>query len=347
MRSATNSRPLHAGSGVQPCDRATLGKPPVVPNVDSVYYRAMSNSSSREAAGSLNAVRVRAVEVNSVEVNGVELAVEEFGPTEGPAIVLVPGASSSMDWWDRAFCVRLAAGDAATGPRRVIAYDLRDTGTSTTVPLGEARYTLSDLVDDLAELIVRLRAAPAHVVGLSLGGGLAQQLALSRPQLLASMTLLATSPSGGGSSGGLPPPIAKLTAYFERQPGAPDWHDPAAVAAYFIDSERAFSGDIAVDDDRIAAIATTMVRRSIDPTAGGNHFAIEEGEGLGDELESIRVPTLVMHGTADPLFPYPHAESLAARIPRARLVPIPGMGHQFPPPSTWDLVVAEILAHTR
>lgn len=273
-----------------------------------------------------------------LSVNGVDLAIDEFGPSTAPTIVLVPGASSTRDWWDDEFCELLAAGG-----RHVIRYDLRDTGGSTTVPAGSANYTHRDLFDDLVALIETRDAAPAHLVGLSMGGGLAQQVAMLRPDLLATVTLVSTS---AGDTGGeqLPPPDARFQ---EAGPEAsPDWSDTEAVGDYWVASERLFAGDIPVDEDRVRRIGVRATQRSIDPEASSNHWSLETGEGLRDDIESIGVPTLIMHGTADPLFPYPHAEHLHRRIPGSRLVPIPGMGHQFPPPPTWDLVVGELLRHT-
>ena len=88
--------------------------------------------------------------------------------------------------------------------------------------------------------------------------------------------------------------------------------------------------------DRTTNIASTMT----------NHFRIEEGEPVRAQLGEIRAPTLVLHGTADPLFPYGHGEALAAEIPGARLLPLEGVGHELPPPATWDVVVGAILEHT-
>src|SRR4051794_33806485 len=97
-------------------------------------------------------------------VNGIDLWVEEFGEHDDPGVMLVSGAASPSDWWDDEFCEALA--DAGY---RVLRYDLRDTGQSTTRPLGQADYTGDDLVDDLAGLIRALDLDPAHVIGISLG----------------------------------------------------------------------------------------------------------------------------------------------------------------------------------
>jgi pimeloyl-ACP methyl ester carboxylesterase len=279
-------------------------------------------------------------------INGVTLAVEEFGEGDLPTIVLVAGGASSRDWWDDELCRLLAAGDASGG-RRVIRYDFRDTGRSTTAAPGAATYRTSDLVDDLAELIEATHAAPAHVVGLSMGGGLAQELALARPELLASLTLCSTSPARVLEGiPDLPPPRPHVAEAFGSGDGGPDWVDPVAVGDHFVRVEGLLGGTIPVDEARVRRIAAAVVARSPSPASADNHWLIDEGPTPSGELSSLDVPTLVLHGSHDPLFPLPHGEALAAVIPDARLVVIPGMGHQFPPPETWDLVVPEILRHT-
>lgn len=115
----------------------------------------------------------------SVEhVNGVDLCVEDFGDPDSPPVLLVSGAESSMDWWDSEFCELIAAAG-----RRVIRYDLRDVGASTSYPPGEPGYSGDDLIDDAVALIARLGLAPVHAVGVSMGAGIAAQVAIRRPEL--------------------------------------------------------------------------------------------------------------------------------------------------------------------
>ena len=262
-----------------------------------------------------------------------------------PAIVLVAGGASTMDWWDDGFCRLLASGDAATGTRRVIRYDLRDTGQSETVAPGAATYSGADLVDDLAALIQHVGAVPAHVVGLSSGGGMTQNLALRRPDLLASITLMSTSPVGTVDRP-LPPPTPEMAASFGSSAPPVDWADDDAVAAAAITTERLYSGSIPVDVDRIRRIALASAARTASPDSAENHWSASDPPGLRTDIESITLPTLVVHGSDDPLFPLPHGEALADIIPGARLVVVPGMGHQFPPPPTWPQIVGALLRHT-
>ena len=279
-------------------------------------------------------------------VNGVELAWEAFGPADAPTIVLVGGGGTSREWWSAGVCERLADGDDAV-PRHVIRYDLRDSGESTTGRAGEPDYTGADLVDDLAALVRERTGDAVHLVGMSFGGGLVQRAALAHPDVVASITLLSTSPIGSQTGDGdLPPPTDAVAATFEAEPVEPDWSDADSVAAYLIDGERPFIGSLPLDVDGLTSAAQGIVARAGDQSASANHFMIEEGDGSGMSIASIRVPTLVLHGSEDPLFPLAHGERLAELITGARLVVIPGHGHQYPPPETWGLVVPEILRHT-
>ena len=269
-------------------------------------------------------------------VNGIQLCIEEFCASNAPGVMLVPGAASAFDWWDDEFCLRLAAGGY-----RVVRFDLRDTGRSTTRPLGAADYTGDDLVDDLAGLIRSLHLEPAHVVGVSFGGGMAQQLAICHPALVASLTLQSTSPG----SDGLPSISPALAASFARDEIETDWTDREAVVRSMLADETRYGGEIPVDEERIRRIAGRIFDRSIDLAAGANHWSVSGARGHRAQLADITAPTLVVHGTHDPLFPIEHGEALAREIPNARLLRVPGLGHQFPPPETWDLLVPAILEH--
>jgi pimeloyl-ACP methyl ester carboxylesterase len=274
-------------------------------------------------------------------VGDVELCVDEYGDPGDPPVVLLYGAAGSMDWWDVGFCEAIAAGG-----RRVVRYDHRDTGRSTTGPAGTPTYDGSALERDCIGLVEALKGGPAHLVGLSMGGGIAQAIAIHRPELVSALTLIATSASGGIDTDSLPGPSEPVQRLFADPPPEPDWKDREAVVAWLRDMDRAYSGTL-FDEERTRRIAEEVFDRSIDPSAAGNHWLVVD-DGVGEEepvdVRRIAAPTLVVHGTEDPLFPLPHGEALAAAIPGARLLVVDGMGHQVPPEPTWPEVVPAILS---
>ena len=284
---------------------------------------------------------VTAHEEQLLEVNDVELCAQTFGNPTAPALLLIGGAEASMDWWDDELCERLA-----TGGRFAVRYDTRDTGRSTTFPPGKPPYPGDALLDDAIGVLDALGLAAAHLVGISMGGGIAQHLAVHHVDRVASLTLIATSPDGpsGPDHPELPPMSEDLAAKFaEGGDAAPDWADRDAVIAYYTEGERAFAGTIPVDEERVRRVVGRAWDRSPSMASAQNHWQLG-GEPIRARLGEITAPTLVLHGTADPLFPYAHGEALAREIPGARLVPLEGMGHQMPPPELWDIVIAEILS---
>ena len=278
-----------------------------------------------------------------VRANGVDLYVETFGDPASPALLLIGGAESPMDWWEDELCERLAA-----GARYVIRYDLRDTGQSVTYEPGAPKYTGSDLVADVVGLLDALGVPRAHLVGISMGGGIAQEVALVHPARVASLTLISTSPAvAGGAERNLPAASADVKALFADPPPRPDWSDRAAVIEYMVAAQRPFAGSLPSDEEALRALVERIVDRTLNIESSlTNHWILEDGEPVPGRLDDIDAPTLVLHGTEDPLFPYGHAEALAAEIPGARLVPLERMGHQMPPRQLWDRVVAAILEHT-
>ncbi|QCW50099.2 alpha/beta hydrolase [Nocardioides dongxiaopingii] len=286
-----------------------------------------------------------------VPVGDVELCVEAFGDPADPPVVLLAGAAGSMDGWSPDWCTTLAAAG-----RHVVRYDHRDTGRSTTSPPGAPDYDGGVLDRDAEGLLEALGLGPAHLVGVSMGGGIAQSVALRRPDLVASLTLVATS-AVGGVDAPLPGPTPSAAAWFADPPPDPDWTDRDAVVAWSLAAERAFSGALGVDVDDARAAAGATFDRSHDVAAAGNHWLVLGHDDSDDSDDSddnrpapdvhhLAVPTLVVHGSHDPLFPLAHGEALAAAVPGARLLVVEGMGHQVPPRSTWDVVLPAIHAHT-
>ena len=158
---------------------------------------------------------------------------------------------------------------------------------------------------------------------------------------------MATSPVGGVDREALPGVDERLAGYFDDPPPEPDWTDREAVVAWSLAGERAFAGPLSVDEAAARAAAEAAFDRSHDPAAAGNHWLVVGG---GDDepldVHEIAVPTLVVHGSHDPLFPLPHGQALAAAVPGARLLVVEGMGHQVPPAPTWDQVLPAVVALT-
>lgn len=268
-----------------------------------------------------------------VPANGVDLCLETFGEPDASAVLLIAGGARSMDWWEDGFCRRLAAGD-----RFVIRYDHRDTGRSTSFPAGEPPYTQVDMAGDALGVLDALGIARAHIVGLSLGGGLAQRLAVEDPPRLRTVTLMSTSPGPVGE-----PPAAS----HRRRPPRTDWSDRVAAVDELVACVSAIGGRFTAEPEQLRRLAERVYDRTTDPAAAHrNHWLAGSGPPVRDRLGLVDVPTLIMHGTADPLLSMAHPAALAREIPTARLVPLPGVGHEFPPRAVWGVVIEEILRHT-
>jgi pimeloyl-ACP methyl ester carboxylesterase len=278
-----------------------------------------------------------------VKANEVDLCVGTFGDPGDPPILLIHGAAASMDFWEDAFCERLAA-----GARYVIRYDHRDTGESVSYEPGSPPYSGLDLVEDAVGILAALGVERAHVVGLSMGGGIAQRLVVDHPEKVTTLTLISTSPGGPGGPGtpDLPPMSEALQKAFAEETPAPDWSDREAALQALIDAEKLFAGTLPYDEPARREFNSRMMDRTKNLAAAmTNHWIMEGGEPVRPRLGEIAVPTLVLHGTEDPLFPIGHGEAFTREIPGARLVPLEGAGHELPSP-VWDVAVAEILRLT-
>ncbi|RPF21831.1 alpha/beta fold hydrolase [Myceligenerans xiligouense] len=276
---------------------------------------------------------------------GGNLCTESFGDPGNRALLLISGLSASMDWWDAGFCRALA-----TGGRFVIRYDHRDTGASRTDPPGEPSYTARDMAEDALRVLDAYDIDRAHLAGVSAGAGIAQEVALEWPERVASLTLMSTSaavplaPGKTVADAGLPKSSPEIEELFGNPPPDPDWTDADAVADHLVGQERVFATD-GFDEGWARRIARQVVARSVNPASAGNHWNLPDGEPLAADrtLADLRTPTVVLHGDADPFFRPEHGQALAESVPDARFVPLEGVGHQFPPPAAWGVVVAEVL----
>jgi pimeloyl-ACP methyl ester carboxylesterase len=273
-----------------------------------------------------------------IKANGVDLCTEAFGDPRDPPLLLIMGMGASMTWWEDEFC-----GMLADGGRFVIRYDHRDTGRSVTYEPGHPEYTSTDLVGDAVGVLDAYRSSSAHMVGLSMGGALAQLLALGFPDRVASLVLVSTTSVGAGERQ-LPPMSEEYGRFLAGL--EVDWSDREAVIEYLVADWRALAGvERPFDEVRVRALATRDVERARNFASAQNHGALSGEERRPERLSSLVVPTLVIHGTADPLFPLGHGVALAEEIPGARLLTLEGAGHGLAR-ADWDTVAQAIVEHT-
>jgi pimeloyl-ACP methyl ester carboxylesterase len=273
-----------------------------------------------------------------IEANGVELCAESFGRPADPAILLIMGIGGSMLWWDEGFCRLL--GD---GGRFVIRYDQRDTGRSVTSEPGRPEYTGSDLVADAVGVLDAHAIAAAHLVGVSAGGAFAQLLALGYPDRVLSLVLISTSPATAGQRG-LPSATERYQSFVTG--ATVDWSDETSVIEYLVDYARVLAGGVRpFDEAAMRALVRRDVERAHNIAASENHGLAADGWVPRQPLSSIAVPTLVIHGTEDPMFPLEHGEALSREIPGARLLTLQGAGHGVER-ADWETIARAILAHT-
>ena len=273
-----------------------------------------------------------------VEVHGVELCTESFGDPGDPPVLLIMGIGSSMLWWDEGFCRMLA-----DGGRFVIRYDHRDTGRSVSYERGRPEYAGAELVADAAGVLDAYGIHAAHLVGASAGGAFAQLLALDHPDRVRSLVLISTS-FAVPTDRELPPPSEEFRRFVSV--AQVNWSDADAVIEYLVAYARVLAGDQRRFD---AASVRDRVRRDVerarDFSAAQNHDILAADERSRGPLCSIRAPTLVLHGTADPMFPVDHGEALADEIPDARLQLLERTGHGVHR-DDWEPIVRAIHAHT-
>lgn len=259
----------------------------------------------------------------TVRVNGVDLGIESFGRADDPLVLLVGG--TTMLSWPDALCERLASDG-----QRVVRYDLRDSGASTTLDPENPTYNLRDLAADAAALVEVFGAGTAHLGGVGVGGMVAQVAALDHPGVFSALTLVGTRPVAPGPvDEDLPDhDRAAMGALFSRP--QPDWTDRDAVAAFAAEGAKPMGND--PQQTRATAARIWDRTPSSDPTV---HRANQLGMAFSridcaprwrERLGELDVPTVVVHGRADPFFPVGNGEVLAAEIPGARLLVLDDMG---------------------
>lgn len=270
--------------------------------------------------------------VQTAPANGIEIAYESFGDPSGRPLLLVMGLATQMLAWHEEFCGALV--DLGF---HVVRYDNRDIGLSTHMhdapppdvmaALGgdtsSASYTLDDLADDAVALLDHLGIERAHVVGASMGGMIAQTIAIRHPSRVASLTSIMSTPSPAIGS-----PTQEATAMLFAPPATSREEAVQRVRATY---EVIGSPGYPLDFEWLATISGEAYDRAYDPLGVARQLlAIHASGDRTPGLRELAVPTLVVHGDADPLVQLAGGHATAAAVPDAELLVLEGMGHNFP-----------------
>ena len=275
--------------------------------------------------------------MTTVNANGIVLGIESFGDDDAP-LILLAGGTTMLSWPDT-LCERLVAGG-----RRVVRYDLRDSGESTSTDPDAPAYTLRDLASDAAALADALGGRPAHLAGIGVGGIVAQVAALDHPGAFSALTLAGTRPvAPGPPDDDLPDhDQATMSQLFARP--MPDWTDRDAVAEF-----AAASAEIRGDDPVAARGIAARVWDRTPSTAAPIQMANQIGMVFSkldctprwrERLPEIDIPTLVVHGRRDPFFPVGNGEAIAREIRGARLLILDEAATAIPDAATGDVADA-------
>ncbi|HEX5230957.1 MAG TPA: alpha/beta hydrolase [Bradyrhizobium sp.] len=283
--------------------------------------------------------------------NGIELCYEIFGKPDAEPMILIMGLGAQMIHWDDDFCRQLAARGF-----RVIRFDNRDIGKSSKLSGGkrltavellklrflkipvDAPYKLHDMALDVIGLMNVLGIKSAHLVGASMGGMIAQEIAISFPERVRSLTSI-MSTTGNPK---VPPPTREATAVLMAPP-------PASKEEYFVRHAQTWkvlrAGSFPEDEALDRARAERTFERGLNPAGVGRQLrAILASGSRKRRLASVKAPTLVIHGTVDPLVRPEGGRDTAASIPGARLLMIEGMGHALPI-RMWPQIIDAIDKH--
>jgi pimeloyl-ACP methyl ester carboxylesterase len=283
--------------------------------------------------------------------NGIDICYDIFGDAGAEPMLLIMGLGAQMVLWDDAFCKQIAARGF-----RVIRFDNRDIGQSTKLSGGKrltavellklrflkipvaAPYRLRDMAKDTTGLMDVLGIKSAHLVGASMGGMIAQEIAISFPQRVRSLTSI-MSTTGNPR---IPPPTRAAAAMLMAPPPTTkDEYLARFAQTWKILRVGSFPQDEALDRAR----AERCFERGLSPAGVGRQLrAILASGSRKERLRTVRAPTLVIHGTVDPLVNPAGGKDTAASIPGAKLLMIEGMGHAVPIPM-WPEIIDAIDKH--
>jgi pimeloyl-ACP methyl ester carboxylesterase len=287
----------------------------------------------------------------SVCANGIEIVYDTFGEPDAPPVLLIMGLGCQMIDWHEKFCAQLAA-----RRYRVIRFDNRDIGLSArfdgagvpdipalleALEQGKAvqvPYLLRDMADDAVGLLDALKIESAHVVGLSMGGMIAQMVAIHYPKRVSTLTSIMSS-TGDPE---LPRPTEEAWALLSE----PTPTERAEYVESRVQHRRVLCGpEYPIDEAFVREHAGRLFDRGLNPAGFARQLAAILASGSRKEaLKSVTVPTLVIHGDADPLVPVEGGIDTAHSIPGAELLIIEGMGHDWPP-TLWPQLIEAIAYH--
>jgi pimeloyl-ACP methyl ester carboxylesterase len=283
--------------------------------------------------------------------NGIEIEYEEFGRSGDPALLLVMGLGAQMILWREGFCELLAARGL-----RVVRFDNRDVGLSTkfesagapdlmgvmmAVLQGKdvsAPYLLRDMAADAAGLLDALGIASAHVVGASMGGMIAQTLAIEHAPRVRTLTSIMSTTGARDLPPAKPEAMAVLMTPIPTERSA-------AIERGVVTYKTIGSPGYPPDEDELRGLLERAFDRGVHPEGVARQLtAILASGSRRDALASVRAPTLVIHGLADPLVPVEGGRDTAASVPGAELLEVEGMGHDLPR-ALWPTFVEAIAKH--
>jgi pimeloyl-ACP methyl ester carboxylesterase len=276
-----------------------------------------------------------------IKANGIDIFYDEFGKASDPALLLIMGLGTQMVAWPESFCRDIAARGF-----RVIRFDNRDIGLSqkmtgarrynlqwamTKAWLGlpvSSPYSLEDMAADAIGLLDALGIKRAHIVGASMGGMIAQIIAANYPDRCLSLTSIMST------SGDRKLPMPKRSAFAALGGKRPDPGDREAMIEFGMKVLRAIgSPGYPTPEPELRDVVTQMTARSVNPAGFIRQLlAILANGSRVKLLKTIKTPTLVLHGEGDPLVPIEGGRDTARLIPGAKLVTIPGWGHDLPTP---------------
>jgi pimeloyl-ACP methyl ester carboxylesterase len=300
-------------------------------------------------------INLREYLMPKVKANGIEIEYDTIGNPASPALLLIMGLGGQLIHWDLDFCRQLAGKGLF-----VIRFDNRDTGLSTKFETAglpdmsaiiqalmqgrsiETPYSVNDMADDAVGLLDALDIKKAHICGCSMGGMIAQSLAIRHPQRV--LSLISIYSTTGNPD--LPPPQAEgMDALMTPPPS-----ERQACIEYNVKAMKALAGSgFAFDEQFIRSLSALAYDRAFYPQGVGRQMtAVMTQDNRKAALASVTVPTLVIHGTADPLLPPEHGRDTADAIPGARLMLIEGMGHDLPDTKgPWPQIIDAIVDHTK